>query len=110
MLIKNALNSIAVLSTFSLLLVLTAAVPVSGDSGLRTAPAEKSEMLENIRQRHRKTHSIKATVYQEKNLRALNKPVLVKGTVILEKPGMLRWEAFTPEKSIMVINRKTITR
>ncbi len=110
MLIKNVLNSIAVLSIFSFLFVLTAPVTVSGNSGHKTVNTEQSEILEKIRQRHRSTHSIKATVYQEKNLRALNKPVHVKGTVILKKPGMLRWEAFTPEKSIMVINRKTLTK
>ncbi|MEN8264516.1 MAG: outer membrane lipoprotein carrier protein LolA [Nitrospirota bacterium] len=110
MLIKNDLNSIAVHLSLSFLLVLITAAAVSGSSSHRTASIEKSEIPENIRNSHRNTHSIKATVYQEKNLRALNKPVHVKGTVILEKPGMLRWEAFTPEKSIMVINRKTLTK
>ncbi len=110
MLIKNALNSIAVHSILSFLFVLVTAAAVSGSSSHRTASIDKSEILDNIRDSHRNTNSIKATVYQEKHLRALNKPVHVKGTVILKKPGMLRWEAFTPEKSITVINRKTITR
>ncbi len=110
MLIKNVLNSIAVHLILSFLLVLLTAVTVSGNSSHMAASINNSEIFEKIRNSHRNTHSIKATVYQEKNLRALNRPVHVKGTVILKKPGMLRWEALSPEKSITVINRKTITR
>ncbi|HDY86576.1 MAG TPA: outer membrane lipoprotein carrier protein LolA [bacterium] len=107
--IKKEVNSIVVLLVISFFYILLPRPAVQGDSSLKSISSEKHAILESIKKKHKKTHSIKASVYQEKNLMALNKPVHVQGSVILEKSGMLRWEAVTPEKSIMIINRKTIT-
>lgn len=101
--IKNAVNSIFILLSLSSVLIplQTPAASVSDD---------KYEILREIKEKHKDSYSIKAAVYQDKQIAALNKPVHVEGMMVLQRPGMLRWEAFSPEKSITVIDKKTITK
>lgn len=106
--IQNGANSISVLSILSFLLVLLFALSTADGKSTEKPIHDGMEILQHIREKHNNTHSIRATVYQDKNLAALKDPVHVEGTVILEKPGLLRWEAYVPEKSVTIIDRKTI--
>jgi outer membrane lipoprotein-sorting protein len=106
--IKNEANSISALSVISFLVVLLFALSASGGPTPESPSNEKKEILRHIREKHKNTHAIRAAVYQDKELAALKDPVHVEGTVILEKPGLLRWEAHVPEQSVTIIDRKTI--
>ena len=106
--IKREANSVFVFSILSFLCVSLFTLTASSDSGSGTLSQDNNEVLEKIRGKHKNTHSIKATVYQDKNLSALKDPVHIEGTVILQKPGMLRWETHVPEKSVTIIDRDTI--
>lgn len=103
---KNRVNVIAFLSFFFVVLFFT----LTASEGPHPDPLtfQEGELLRHIRERHEKTRAIKATVIQDKTLVQLKEPVHVEGTVILEKQGMLRWEARVPEKSVTIIDRDTI--
>ncbi len=105
----NAFKSIIQLLLACSLLFLYA-LPLNAADGSKSESAGKYEILESIKSRHQNIDSIKAAVYQDKQLSMLNKPVHVEGTIVLQRPGKLRWETFVPEKSIVVINMKTITK
>ena len=105
---KNGANSISSLSVFLLLLVSLFALAASGASHPESPSHDEKEILQHFREKHKDTHAIRATVYQDKNLVALKDPVHVEGTVLLEKPGLLRWEAHVPEKSVTIIDRDTM--
>lgn len=77
-------------------------------SGGPSPAFEPGEVLQRIREKHKDIYAIRATVYQDKDLAALKDRVHVEGTIILEKPGMLRWEAHAPEKSVTIIDRDTM--
>jgi outer membrane lipoprotein-sorting protein len=96
----NAIVALSVLFVISLF-ALTA-------SGGPSPAVETSDILQSIREKHEGTHAIRATVYQKRDLAALKNPVYVEGTIILEKPGKLRWDAHAPEKSVTIINRDTM--
>jgi len=104
--IKNEANVLSVLLAF--LCVFSSIFAMSADASPRTSLLEKNDILEMIKEKHKNMRAIQAVVYQEKHLTALKEPVHIEGTVILEKPGMLRWESLIPEKSITIINRNTI--
>lgn len=106
--IKNEDNPIAALSMSLFLVVSLFVISASGGSPPESLSHEKKEILRHIREKHKNTRAIRATVYQDKDLVALRKPIHVEGTVILEKPGLIRWEANVPEQSVTIIDRKTI--
>jgi outer membrane lipoprotein-sorting protein len=109
MLIKRKASAVIVFSILSFLCISLYTHTASGDSGSGTLSHENNEILEKIRGKHKNTHSIKATVYQDKNLSALKDPVHIVGTVILQKQGMLSWVTHVPEKSVTIIDNETIT-
>lgn len=109
--LKNyAVNSTLLQLALTLILILLSGFPVSADSEISPVSSEKYEILKRIRDKHEHTHAIRATVYQDRELAALKQPLHIKGTIILQMPGLLRWETSVPEKSVMVINSRTITQ
>jgi len=110
MLKKQVVKSIFLQLTLASFFILLSTFPASGGSGLEPISSDKYEILKKIKNQHEHTHSIKATVYQDKILTALKQPLHIKGSIILQMPGLLRWETSVPEKSVMVIDRKAITQ
>lgn len=69
---------------------------------------ERQRFVENLKRLQQDITSITATVYQEKHLSLLKKDIHIKGIIILKKPNMLRWETVSPDKSITVVDAKTM--
>lgn len=109
MLIKKEVKLFAAflsVMSFIILSVVTSAGGVHSSA----EPSGGHDILEQIRQKHGNTQAIKATVHQDRKLHSLREPIHITGTIILQKPGILRWEAAAPEKTTMIIDRKTITK
>ncbi len=70
---------------------------------------ERQEIVKNLKSLQKDIDSITAKVYQEKHISLLKKDIHIEGTVILHKPDMLRWETVSPDKSITVVDGKTMT-
>ncbi len=50
-----------------------------------------------------KIKSVKAEFIQEKHIKILKKPLISKGIFYYKSPGSLRWEYFSPVKSILIM-------
>ncbi len=65
---------------------------------------------ERIRDQTRDIQTISAHFVQEKHLEILIKPLISKGVFYFEAPGSLRWEYFSPIKSILLMHDGKIRR
>jgi len=70
---------------------------------------EKQEVFDKFRLQQKNNTSLCASINQEKQLSVLNKKVFIEGRVIMAKPNMLRWDVFSPEKSITVLDGREMT-
>ncbi len=93
---------------FLLFLISIYSLADSGDVNLESVNGNRN-VIDIIKGKHRDTESIRAVVHQIKQLVTLKEPVNVEGTIIVRKPSMLRWETYAPERSITVIDGKTVT-
>ncbi|MBI5025659.1 MAG: outer membrane lipoprotein carrier protein LolA [Nitrospirae bacterium] len=83
---------------------------IASNNAIREVAAEeKQKIFERLKELQKGIHSMHATVSQEKQLSVLKKKIQLKGTIIMAKPNMLRWEVTMPEKSITVIDGETMT-
>ncbi len=57
-----------------------------------------------------KIKSVKAEFIQEKHLKILKKPLISKGIFYYKSPGSLRWEYFSPVRSILIMNNGKVRR
>jgi outer membrane lipoprotein-sorting protein len=94
---------------FSLILFLLHSVAVASKDIREVSAEEKQKIFERLKELQKDIHSMHATVNQEKQLSVLKKKIQVKGTIIMAKPNMLRWDVTMPEKSITVIDGETMT-
>ena len=96
---------------FSIIFLFLISIYSQADSGSANIESvnENSSVVDILNGKHRDAESIKAVVHQTKRLVTLKDPVNVEGTIILLKPSMLRWETYVPERSITVIDGKTVT-
>jgi|WetSurMetagenome_2_1015567.scaffolds.fasta_scaffold00030_60 outer membrane lipoprotein-sorting protein len=99
------------LGTFLLVgAVLPAGHSHAKNNGLQEVSAsEKQRIFDKFRLLRRDMRSIHASVVQEKQAAALKKKIVVKGTVTLAKPNMLKWDVVKPERSVTVIDGETMT-
>jgi outer membrane lipoprotein-sorting protein len=70
--------------------------------------AEKQKLFERFSLLRRDIRAIHASVVQEKRSPSLKKKVVVKGSVTLARPNMLRWDVVKPERSITAIDGETM--
>jgi len=52
--------------------------------------------------------SLSAEFTQERRIELLDSIITVKGELLIKKPGLLRWEIFSPVKQIIVINKSFV--
>lgn len=107
---NNMWKAIKVSICFSLILFLFYSTAAALDNAIREVTAEeKQKIFERLKEIQKDMSSMHATVSQEKQLSVLKKKIQAKGTIIMAKPNMLRWEVTKPEKSITVIDGETMT-
>jgi outer membrane lipoprotein-sorting protein len=76
---------------------------------IEVPPEERPKIVEQFRAAHKRTHSVSASVMQEKQLAALKKKVLIGGTIVMSRPNMLKWDVLKPVRSLTVIDGETMT-
>ncbi|MCJ7772674.1 MAG: outer membrane lipoprotein carrier protein LolA [Desulfobacterales bacterium] len=59
----------------------------------------------DIEQNKEGIKSVSAEFIQEKHLKILNKPLISRGKLYYQAPGSLRWEYFTPVRSILLVDQ-----
>lgn len=72
-------------------------------------PEEKHYALKKIRDTQKDIRAIAASVTQEKRLATLKKLIVTEGTIVVARPSMLRWDIQKPERTITVLDGKTMT-
>ncbi len=68
---------------------------VHAQQAIRETIAKQSETIKTV----------SAEFVQEKHLKILAKPMISKGKLYYQAPGSLRWEYFTPVRSILIANQ-----
>lgn len=71
-------------------------------------PKERKIIDEKLDKLHEGIESIRATIDQRKHITLLKKEIVTKGYVTLQKPTSLRLETVSPERSIIVVDDKTM--
>ena len=66
------------------------------------------EVLSRLENKMSDIHSLKTNFIQEKNLAILNKKLILKGTIFIEKPLLFAWYVKEPMKYSMVIKNDII--
>ncbi len=65
---------------------------------------------ESIKKTAQNIKSIRADFIQRKNLQMLSRPMISKGTFLYSSPESIRWEYFSPVRSILLMDKGKITR
>ena len=76
---------------------------------LMVSPA-RADDWDRIRKEAGNIQTINARFIQEKHLEILVKPLISKGAFYFQAPGSLRWEYFSPIKSILVMHGGAVRR
>ena len=71
--------------------------------------AERDAAFERIRLRQRDIASFRAAVVQTKRHPLLKSEAVNEGTLLFGKPNRLRWELDKPERTVIVLDGKTMT-
>ncbi len=74
------------------------------------APLARADEWERIRGEAGNIETINARFTQEKHLEILIKPLISKGAFYFRAPGSLRWEYYSPIKSILVMHNGNVRR
>ncbi|MCG6881474.1 MAG: outer membrane lipoprotein carrier protein LolA, partial [Deltaproteobacteria bacterium] len=75
-----------------------------------TVPPARADDWDRIRKEAGDIQTINAQFIQEKHLEILIKPLISKGAFYFRAPGSLRWEYFSPIKSILVMHDGAVRR
>lgn len=73
-------------------------------------PSARADDWDRIRKEAGDIQTINAQFIQEKHLEILIKPLISKGAFYFRAPGSLRWEYFSPIKSILVMHDGAVRR
>ena len=73
-------------------------------------PPARADDWDRIRKEAGNIQTINARFVQEKHLEILIKPFISKGAFYFQAPGSLRWEYFSPIKSILVMHDGAVRR
>ena len=69
---------------------------------------ERAEVIERLQAQQREIRSIRAAVVQRKRHPLLATEAISEGRLLFKRPGLVRWEVDTPERSIIVIDGHTL--
>lgn len=78
-------------------------------SGSPVGGAERDAAFERIRLRQRDVAAFRAAVVQTKRHPLLKSEAVNEGTLLFGKPNRLRWELDKPERTVIVLDGKTMT-
>ena len=78
-------------------------------AGKAISGAEKDRWFEEVRERRKGVTGLSAVVVQRKRDPLLKNEVVSRGKLSFRKPDSLRWEVETPEKTIIVMDGRTVT-
>ncbi len=77
---------------------------------ITSVPSAQADDWDRIREKAIHIHTINARFVQEKHLEILIKPLISKGAFYFRAPGSLRWEYFSPIKSILLMHDGRVRR
>jgi outer membrane lipoprotein carrier protein len=107
---KNTRISFTLISLLLLFFIVPAPAEAAAYGSSRTQRDERRDSaFETIKALQKDIHALSATIHQEKKHAILKDTIYVKGKIFLEKPGLLRWEASAPERSITVVDGTMLT-
>ena len=102
--------SFTLISLLSLFLFVSAPAGAAAAGSSHTPEGDgKDSAFEIIKALQKDIHSLSATIHQEKHHAILKDAIYVEGRIFLEKPGLLRWEASAPERSVTVVDSSMLT-
>ncbi len=73
------------------------------DEGVAAAPANVEAVLARLEERMSAVQTLKSGFVQEKRLVILEQPLVLKGTIFMEKPELFAWHVKEPVRYSMVI-------
>ena len=73
-----------------------------------TAPDDAAKTLDAVQKRYDSVHDLRATFAQTSYSAALGKETAARGSVVVKRPGMMRWEYAKPDGRIIVLDGKSI--
>jgi outer membrane lipoprotein-sorting protein len=69
-----------------------------------------ADSMEQLRKEAEGITSVRAEFTQEKHMKILIKPILSKGVLLFKNPKSIRWEYFSPVKSILLMDNGKVKR
>ena len=77
---------------------------------LALADPDLNTVLNKLEEKMAPIKTIQTDFIQEKNLALFSQKLILKGTISIQKPGMLAWRVLTPMRYSMVMNGLTISQ
>jgi outer membrane lipoprotein-sorting protein len=84
----------------------SAEAPTNGES--RPVPADIEDVLTRLEERMAAMQTLRTDFIQEKHLAVLDRPLVLKGTLFMQKPGLFAWHVREPLRYSMVIRGETV--
>lgn len=73
-----------------------------------TAPDDAAKTLDAVQKRYDSVHDLRASFAQTSYSAALGKETATRGSVVVKRPGMMRWEYAKPDGRVIVLDGKSI--
>lgn len=96
------------LTTLVVTVTLAASAPAATPLSAPLGPEEAREAMERIREMHASVESISASVSQVKRSPLVEEDMVTSGTLVLKKPNLLYWEVRSPERTVIVVDGRTM--
>lgn len=91
------------------LLLWEGALPATGTAAATPLQGEeRARAIEALQARQREVKTLRAEVVQRKRHPLLKDEAITEGTLLFSRPGRVRWEVATPERTIVVIDDQAL--
>lgn len=70
------------------------------------APPSIDELVDKVQKQYEKTNDLEADFFQEAFNKTLQKTQKAQGKLYMKKPGLMHWDYESPEKQIIVLDKK----
>ncbi len=92
------------------LLMLTALAVRAEDAPALTPVADPRPILAELQQKMSSLTSVYLEFTQERQLKLFTEPLKSEGVMMIDQPGMIRWETTAPFQSILLGNQKSVAQ
>lgn len=95
---------------FAIATLLIAVLAPAADAPKQTAVADPKPILADLQQKMSSLTSVYLEFTQERQLKLFAEPLKSEGVMLIDRPGLIRWETTSPYQSILLGSQKSVAQ